>query len=159
MFDDDFADPASRSVGFEPLDIGVGHERNVGVLEGRVDGTHLRVGLRVNQAGKAVTGLAADAAAGVGIFLVEHDAERRVKRAQAQTREVVGQLLDARLMAHRRLRVGSAAFRLGGVLAGVAVHVVEPLGFGVVGLHVVVGDRPGRRYAAVVFNLAEVFFA
>ena len=44
----------------------------------------------------------------------------------------------------------------GGVLAVVAVDEVQVLGLGVVRLEVVVADRPGRRQAAVVPDLAEV---
>ena len=43
-----------------------------------------------------------------------------------------------------------------GILAALAVHVVQPLGLGVVRLELVVGDRPGRRDAAVMAQLAEV---
>src|SRR5439155_18470517 len=49
--------------------------------------------------------------------------------------------------------------RLAGVGAGGAVHVVEALGRCVVRLEVVVGQRPRRRDAAVVLDLAEVAFA
>ena len=70
--------------------------------------------------------------------------------------EVVGELLDPRLVRDRRERVGRARRRLGRVLAARAVHLVELLGLRVVGLHLVVADRPGRRDAVVVAQLAEV---
>src|SRR5581483_1658061 len=62
-------------------------------------------------------------------------------------------------MADRRMRVRRAAARLGGVFAGVAVHMIEPFGFAVERLQIVVADLPGRRDAAVVLDLAEVFLA
>lgn len=45
---------------------------------------HLRVRLRVNQTVKAVAGIATNAAALPRVLLVQHDAERRVERSQAQ---------------------------------------------------------------------------
>ena len=54
--------------GFESVDIGVGFERDVGVLQRRVHGAHLRVGFGAQQARESVAGLAADTAAGMGSF-------------------------------------------------------------------------------------------
>ena len=90
MFHDDFADLPSRSVGFEQFDIGVGQERNVGMLECRVYRTHLSVRLSIDETGKAIASLAADTAARLRVFLVEHDAQRRVKGTQTHLREVIG---------------------------------------------------------------------
>ena len=45
------------------------------------------------------------------------------------------------------------------VLAVLAVHLVQVLGLRVVGLELVVGDRPRRRETAVVLDLAEVLRA
>ena len=74
----------------------------------------------------------------------------------AERGEVVGQLLDARLVRDRRERVRRAGGRLGRVLAAGAVHLVVALGERVVRLHLVVGDRPRGRDAVVVAQLAEV---
>src|SRR6185503_6820786 len=57
------------------------------------------------------------------------------------------------------MRIATTRRRLGGILAAVAVDMIEPLGFGVIGFHVFVGDRPGRRDPPVMLNLAKVFFA
>ena len=70
--------------------------------------------------------------------------------------EVVGQLLDARLVATGGEGVGRAGRRFGRVLSPGAVDLVELLGLGVVGLQLVVADRPGGRDAVVVLELAEV---
>ena len=82
-----------------------------------------------------------------------------VEGVVADRGEVVGELLDARLVGDRRERVGRARGRFGRVLATGAVHAVELLGLRVVGLHLLVGDRPRRRDAVVVAQLAEVLLA
>ena len=63
-----------------------------------------------------------------GFCLVEHDAERHVERLLAEAREVVVQLLDARLVADGRVRIRRAGRRLGRILAALAVDVIEMLG-------------------------------
>ena len=73
--------------------------------------------------------------------------------------EVICELLDPRLVRDRRIRERPRAPRLGRILARLAVDEVQPLGLGVVGLEVVVGDRPRRRDAAVVLALCEVALA
>jgi hypothetical protein len=73
--------------------------------------------------------------------------------------EVVGELLDARLVRDRGERERRGARRLGRVFARLAVHEVELLGLGVVRLELVVGDRPRGRHAAVVADLSEVLLA
>ena len=70
--------------------------------------------------------------------------------------EIVRELLDARLVRDGGERVRRARRRLGRILAARAVHLVELLGQRVVGLELVVGDRPGGRDAVVVPQLAEV---
>ena len=62
----------------------------------------------------------------------------RVERVVARRREVVGELLDARLVRDGRERVRRARGRLGRVLAARAVHLVELLGQRVVRLDLVV---------------------
>ena len=92
-----------------------------------------------------------------GMFgLAQAHAAWGVERVEARRREVVRELLDARLVGDRRERVGRAGRRLGRVLAAGAVHLVQLLGHRVVRLQLVVGDRPGRRHAVVVAQLAEV---
>src|SRR5262249_46032937 len=61
-------------------------------------------------------------------------------------------------MADRRVRVGRACGRFDRIFTAVAVDVIEPLRFGVIRLYIFITDRPGRREAAVMANLAEVFF-
>ena len=77
----------------------------------------------------------------------------------AAGREVLGELLDARLVRDRWVGVGAAGRRFGGILSARAVHAVELLRLRVVGLHRLVGDRPRGRDAVVVAQLAEVLSA
>ena len=53
-------------------------------------------------------------------------------------------------------RIGRAGRRLGRVLAARAVHAVELLGQRVIGLELVVGNRPGGRDPVVMAQLAEI---
>ena len=120
----------------------------------------LRVGLAVDEAREAVDPVAADAAARVDgvavVVLVEHHAERKVRRMVPELLEVVVELLDARLVLHLGIRIRTAARALGRVLPRLPVHVVEALGLRVPRLEVVVGQRPRGRDAAVMADLAEV---
>jgi hypothetical protein len=58
----------------------------------------VRIGLAVRQAREAVEAVTADAAAGLGVGLVEVDPHGKVERMVPAPCEVVGELLDARLM-------------------------------------------------------------
>ena len=95
-------------------------------------------------------------AAPARLRLLEVDPDRQVERVEPELLQVVAQLLDAGFVGHRRVGVLRARMALARVLAVLAVHEVEVLGLRVVGLEVVVGDRPGRGDAAVVAQLAEV---
>ena len=106
----------------------VRQQRDVGVLERGSHAEHLGVGLGVHQAREAVAGRAAHARAVGHVRLVEHHAAGRVERVQARRGEIVGELLDARLVRDGRVRVGRAGGRFGRVLAARAVHLVELLG-------------------------------
>ena len=68
----------------------------------------------------------------------------------------VADLLQAGLMADRRPGVRLRPMAFGGVLVPGAVHLVKPLSLGVPGLEVVITERPGRRKAVQVVDLAEV---
>ena len=113
----------------------------------------------MHEAREPVAGRAAHAVAVGRVLLEQADAARRVERLQPRGREVVGELLDPRLVADRRERVGRRGRRLGRVLAARAVDLVALLGERVVRLELVVGDRPGRRDPVVVGQLAEVLRA
>ena len=116
----------------------------------------LRVRLGVHETRVAVTPGAADARALRPVGLVEQDPARRGERVVPARRQVVDELLDARLVGDRGPRVLLAPVALGGVLAVRAVHLVQPLGLRVVRLEVVVAHRPRRREAVDVVQLAEV---
>src|SRR5215207_1495202 len=103
-----------------------------------------------------VAGGAPDALALAAVPLIEHHAQRHVKRTATEPGEVVTELLDPRFVAHRRVEVGRAGRRLARIRAALAMDLVEVLRLRVVRLELVVSDRPGRRRPAVVAELAEV---
>jgi len=156
---DDLVHRAARCSRLQSIHEGVGQERDVGELERGIHREHLRVGLGPDQAGIAVAGGAADARAAIRALLVELDAERGVEWLQARTGEVLRQVLHARLVAHRRVRVRLRGVGIRRVLTALAVHMVHAFRARVVGLHLLVSDRPGRRDATVVPQLAEVGLA
>ena len=147
-------------VGLQPADDGVADQRDVVVLDRGPDRDHVGVGLGVHQAGEAVAGGTADAGAEGRVGLVEHDPGRASGTGcrptavmSSKSRWMRGSWETRREGVRRRCR------RLGRVLTAGAVHLVELLGLGVVRLHHVVLDRPGRGDAVVVLELAEVAFA
>ncbi len=149
-------DRGTGRVRLQPDHIGVGQHRDVRVLQGGPYPHHLGVGLGVQRTREPVAAGTAHTGAVGHVRLVEQQPVRRVERMVAGRRQIVGELLDTRLVGHRRVRVRATGRRLGRILAARAVHLVELLGPGVVRLHVGVGDRPGRRDAAVVAQFAEV---
>ena len=159
VLDDHPGDLGARVVRLELDRLRVRPQLDVVVLERRPHAEHLGVRLAVHRAGEAVAVHAADAGAVGHVRLEEPDPARSVKRAVARRREVVGELLDPRLVRDRRERIRRARRRLGRVLSARAVHLVQLLGLRVVRLEVVVGDRPRGRDPVVVAELAEVLLA
>src|SRR6516165_3866956 len=82
-----------------------------------------------------------------------------MERAVAGLLEVFGELLDARLVGHRRIPERARARGFCWVLPRFPVHQVELLGLGIVGLEIRIGDRPRRGDAAIVPDLLEVALA
>ena len=74
--DDDRRHRAPGCIRFQTLDLRVGPQRDVVVLERRAHAAHVRVGLAVGQAGEAVEAVAAHAAPGLRVVLDEVDADR-----------------------------------------------------------------------------------
>ena len=129
------------------------------MLQRRPYREHIRVRLRVHQAREAVAGPAAHAVAVEGVLLVQQHPAGRVERVQPGGGEIVGELLHPRFVTYRWERVGRAGGGLRRVLAAGAVHLVELLGLRVVGLELVVADRPGGGQAVGVGELTEVLGA
>ena len=155
-------DRAARGVGLQPFHIGAGQERDVRVLDRPVDADDLGVRLAVGQAGKTIKGVAAHAGAmgqGSPFLFIEQDRERLGIGMVADPGQLVVKLLDARLVADLRVRVGGAGPGLGRVRAAQAVDVEELLGAGVVGLKHIVAERPSRGDPFLVRQLAEVLLA
>ena len=157
--DEDFAHGFARRVGDEFQHLRIGEERDIRVLERGANAEDFGVGLRLHEAGKSIAILATNALAVGPICLVEHDAAGRVEGMVARALQVVGELLDAWLVRDGGMRVGSGAGRLGGILPARAVDMIHLLGLRVVGLEILVAERPGGRDAVVVFQDAEVLFA
>src|SRR5262249_51915782 len=123
----DFCHRASRGASFETRHERIGKQGEVRILEGRIHAHYLRVGLRVDKAWMAIACCASNAFACSGVLLVQHDADWHMKRSESQATEIVAQLLDARLVANRRIRVRPSRPWLGGVCAAFPVHLVELL--------------------------------
>ena len=90
---------------------------------------------------------------------VEQYAERQRERVMAKPPEIVEQLLNARLVAHGRITIRRAGFTLRRIGAALSVDMIQPLRLCIVRLKVRIAQRPGRRDAAVVYDLSEVFLA
>ncbi len=110
----------------------------------------------MHEARIAIAPGAPDALAGRPVRLVEQDAARRVERVVAGAGQGIRDLLDPRLVRHRRPRVLLRAVALGGILTVDSVDLVQPFGPAVPRLEVVVAQRPGGRDAVGVLELAEV---
>ena len=154
-------DRAAAGVGQQPLGRRAGHQGQVGMRgQGRADHGPFGVGLGAERAGESVNAVAPYASRvrdGPAVrVLGEMHPQRQVKRVQAQLGQAIGQLLDARLVPHRRVGVVAARGAGEGVLAVLAVHPEQVLGADVIRLHVVVAQRPGRRDPVRVPDLAEV---
>src|SRR5215475_90395 len=119
----------------------------------------MRIGFGVDQAGIAIARTASNTWAILPISFIEHHSKRRVKRIQPEAREIVAQLLNARLVTNRRIRKCTAAARFGKVFPGFTMHMVNAFRFGVVWLQFVVRNRPGWRDSTEMFYLAKIFFA
>src|SRR5512132_410367 len=113
----------------------------------------------MNQAWKPVAILAANAGAERRILLIKHNATGGMERTVAGARQIIMQLLDARLVRHRRERIGRAGRWLSGVFTARSVYLVHLLSLGVIRLHVFVADGPGGRDTVVVLQLPEVLLA
>src|SRR4029450_10196809 len=108
-------------------DEGVREQGDVRELERGLHAERVGVRLRLDEAREAVAGRAADARARGRALLVAADAERDMEGPGPVAREVLGESLDARLVADRGVRIGRARPWLRGVLAAGAVHVIQPL--------------------------------
>ncbi len=137
----------------------VRQQRHVRMLERRPHAECLGIRLAVHRAREAVAVLAPDAGAVRQVRLVEEHAARGVERVVAAGGQIVDELLDPRLVRDGRERVGPTRGRLGRILAPGAVHLVDLLGQGVVGLEVGVRDRPRGRDPVVMPELTEVLLA
>src|ERR1700751_4605166 len=106
---------------------------------------YLRVRFGIGQAGEPVTGVAADASALVRTVLVEHDPQGNMERLESGAGEVVGQVLNPRLVADRGVRIRRAGRRFGWIFTAMPVYLVQPFSLRIVRFKVVIADRPCGR--------------
>jgi hypothetical protein len=147
--------PAAARVGDDPAHAHAGLQAGVAGGEGGIDAARLRVALGAERAREAVARGTADARA----VRPAVDAHRVRGGPDALVAQPAGEVGDVGLVLERGIRERRAAPRRGGVLAGRAVHAVDALGLGVVGLEARVGEGPRRRRALAVLDRAEVLLA
>src|SRR2546427_13177221 len=126
------------------------------MLESGVDAEHLGVRFRIDETGMSVARLAANAAAGSGVPLVQHHPKGDVERLEPQTGEIVAELLNTRLMTDRRMRIRSTGRRIRGILFPAALHLGGLACLPVIRLPVLVRDRPRGRETVPMLDLPEV---
>src|SRR5262245_14218966 len=110
----------------------------------------------MNQTGKPIASLAANACAICNMLFVEHDSTGCGKGVKTCLMQVVEQLLHARLMRYGWIGIWGTRWRFGRVHTADAVHLIHLLRLCVKGLHVTVVDRPRRRESVVVAQFAKV---
>ena len=142
MLDNHLVHLAAGGIGLQPLHQRVGQQRDIGMLERLVDAQHLGVGLGAyTRHGKPSQVLQRMQRLLCGFFSSSMT-PRGMWKGSARRREIVVQLLDARLVADGGIGIGSAGWRFGRIFAALSVHVIQILGLGVVGLQIVIADRP-----------------
>src|SRR5262249_53407413 len=130
--DDHLRHAVAGRVGLKPFRKSVGEQRDVRMFDGSIDAQHLRVRLRVHQTRKSVACIAADAEALSRVLFIELDSKRSVKRSQSQSREVITQMLNARFVTDRRMRVSRARTGIGRVFPSFSMNVIELFGLSVI---------------------------
>src|SRR6266699_6947944 len=105
----DGRDLPTGAIRFQARYLRISKQGHIIVSQRRHDTADMRVRFCVNKAGEAVTCIATDARTFLRIFLIQHDAEWRMKWLQPVQRKVVAQLLNARLGGDRGVWEGSTA--------------------------------------------------
>ena len=129
------------------------------MLQGGIHADHLRICLAVDQAWKSIergTSYAGTGVQGPSFGFVKQDAERQRERVMAKPPEVVEQLLNAWLVAHRWITIGRAGETLCRIDPALPVDMVKVFSLGVIGFKVLIAQRPGRRDTAVMADFTEV---
>src|SRR5437773_9699773 len=126
-----FGDGAAGGVRLKSGNFALRQQRDVRMLEGRLNADHMRVGLCLDETRKAIAGRATDALALVRILFVEQDTNRQVKWPVAQSLQIVTQLLDPPLVTDGRNSIWFAGGRLCRIFAAAAMQLMQVLGLGV----------------------------
>src|SRR5262245_21054678 len=104
----------------------------------------MRVSFCVYKTWEAVAGVATNTQALLLILLIEHYAQRRVKRLQSEAGKIVAQLLNPWFMANCWIGISSCAVRFSWIFTNFSVDVINLLGFRIVRFDLIVRDWPGR---------------
>src|SRR5207245_10591789 len=148
--DMDGRDFSSGAIRFQARYLRISKQGHIIVSQRRHDTADVRVRFCVNKTGEAVTCVATDAWTFLRIFLIQHDAEWRMKWLQPVQRKVVAQLLNARLVADRWVWECSSAVWLSRIFAGRGMHLVYLLRVSVIWVAVGVPIVYGRWRAGAV---------
>ena len=135
---------AARGIGLQTTHLGPGQQRHIRSSQGRPHTEHIRVGFGVHQTGEAIAAITPAATAKGHVGLIQHHPGRGMEGMQPCQSQIIHQLLDAGLMGHRRMGIGTTAGGLGGIFPPLAMHVIHLLGPLVIGLEVAVAQGPGR---------------
>src|SRR5579885_73999 len=74
----------TRRAGLKMRDVSAGKQRHILVHKSGINTNYLGIGLCIHQAWEAIACIASDTSALVWIHLIQHDAERCVKRPQSK---------------------------------------------------------------------------
>src|SRR5438132_12951719 len=97
----DGRDFTAGAIRFQACYLRISKQGHIIVSQRRHDTADVRVRFCVNKAGEAVTCVATDTRTFLWIFLIQHDAERRMKWLQPVQRKIVAQLLNPWFVADR----------------------------------------------------------
>src|SRR5262249_42444112 len=156
------AHAAAGGLGLQTLNERIGDERDIRVLEHRLDADDLRIRLAVDQARITVESIATDAGARVqrpAVLFVEQHAKRQREWMMALPLQGIMEFLDARFVRDRRAGIRPARRWVGRVDPVLAMYLVELLGFAIVGLEILISERPSGGSPVMMFDLAEILLA
>src|ERR1041384_7878890 len=107
----------------------------------------------------AIARIAPNAETSPRVLFVEPYPQRNVKRLKSGAFQIVVQMLNALFVTHGWIFIRSTGPGLSRIFTSITVYLIKVFGFGVIRLQLVITDGPGRRDAAVMTNLAKVFFS
>ena len=133
-----FGNNAAGGICLQPRHFAFRQERDIRVLQRRLDTNHMRICFRVHQTRKAVARRTTDALALMWILFVQKNANRQMEGLVAEVFQIVTQLLNSQLMADRWKSIRLARGRFRRIFASDSVDLIQILCFGVIRLQVFV---------------------